>query len=46
VLRYRKYREAFERNRRELDVSPELMVDGYELSLFMKQPDREEFMDF
>lgn len=46
MLRYRRYREAFERSMRELDVSLESMADGYELSLFVEQPDREKFGDF
>ena len=46
VLRYRRYREAFMRNRRELNVSLELMADDYELSLFVEQPARREFTSF
>ena len=46
VLRYKRYREALERNRKRVDVSLESMADSYELFLFVKQPDREKFRDF
>ena len=46
VLRYKKYREAFERNRKGLHVALVSMADSYELSLFVKQLDREKFRDF
>ena len=46
MLRYRRYREAFKRNIRELNASLESMANSYELSLFVKQPDREKFRNF
>ncbi len=46
VMRYKKYREAFERNRESFTVSPELITNTYELSLFVEQPNKEEFVEF
>ena len=46
ILRYKRYRENFERNRGKLSVTLESMMNSYELSLFIKQPDREEFRQF
>ncbi|RLE87589.1 MAG: hypothetical protein DRN04_18010 [Thermoprotei archaeon] len=46
ALKYRRYKEAFERNRRKFNISAELIADSNELFLFVKQPDREEFTDF
>ncbi|PLJ77438.1 MAG: hypothetical protein B7L53_06885, partial [Thermofilum sp. NZ13] len=43
VLRYRRYRESSEKNRRGLELSLESMADSHELSLFVEQPDEEEF---
>jgi len=38
VLRYRKYRDAFRRNRERLEESLRSMADTYELSLFLTLP--------
>ena len=46
MLRYKRYKEALERNRSRINISPESMADSYELFLFVKEPDREEFKDF
>ncbi len=46
VLRYKRYREAFDRVRKGVSISLESMANSYELSLFVKQPDREKFKDF
>ena len=46
VLRYKRYKEALERNRKELKVSLSIMSDNRELSLFVKKLDKENFRDF
>lgn len=46
ALRYRRYREAFERNKKEFRIPPELVADNYESSLFVKRPNMEEFGGF
>ena len=46
MLRYKRYREALEKNRRELKASLRIMSNNYELSLFVKRLDKENFRDF